>query len=308
MTVPLLLCPVDPLSPRRADPRFAVEARLARELGWNVGLLDHDALLAGEGRRALPRLPAGEHLAWYRGWMVPAPRYQELSALLADRGVRLHTDGECYRRAHELPGWYGTFQDLTPASVWSEGTVPEGAGLAALARELGAGPGLVKDYVKSRKHEWDEACYLPDLTDPAQVARVVGRFVELQEEFLTGGVVLRAFEEFSAEVGEARVWWVAGEPVLVTAHPDTPALEPAPGLAPVRYAVKALGCPFVTTDLAWRRDGVWRVVEVGDGQVSDLPRDEDQNPSPEDLRPLFEALAQHTRSLAPAEERDEEPA
>jgi hypothetical protein len=28
---------------------------------------------------------------------------------------------------------------------------------------------------------------------------------------------------------------------------------------------------FVTTDLARRADGRWRVIEVGDGQVSDLP-------------------------------------
>ena len=33
------------------------------------------------------------------------------------------------------------------------------------------------------------------------------------------------------------------------------------------------GCRFVTTDLALRADGGgWMVVEVGDGQVSDLPR------------------------------------
>jgi hypothetical protein len=32
-----------------------------------------------------------------------------------------------------------------------------------------------------------------------------------------------------------------------------------------------LNLPFVTVDLALRADGVWRVVEVGDGQVSDRP-------------------------------------
>ncbi|MDJ0344038.1 ATP-grasp domain-containing protein [Streptomyces sp. H10-C2] len=37
----------------------------------------------------------------------------------------------------------------------------------------------------------------------------------------------------------------------------------------------ALGCRFVTTDLALRTDGRWRVVEVGDGQVSDLPQGTD---------------------------------
>ena len=36
-------------------------------------------------------------------------------------------------------------------------------------------------------------------------------------------------------------------------------------------AIAALGLPFVAIDLAMRRDEVWRVVELGDGQVSDRP-------------------------------------
>jgi hypothetical protein len=35
--------------------------------------------------------------------------------------------------------------------------------------------------------------------------------------------------------------------------------------------IAGLGLPFVTVDLALRADGVWRVIEVGDGQVSDRP-------------------------------------
>nr|WP_238433057.1 ATP-grasp domain-containing protein [Micromonospora tarensis] len=35
--------------------------------------------------------------------------------------------------------------------------------------------------------------------------------------------------------------------------------------------IAGLGLPFVTVDLALRADGVWRVMELGDGQVSDRP-------------------------------------
>jgi hypothetical protein len=72
---------------------------------------------------------------------------------------------------------------------------------------------------------------------------------------------------------EARVWWVDGEPVLAGPHPDTPEVCPVPDLTVVRSLVHSLGCRFVTTDLARLADGSgWMVVEVGDGQVSDLPR------------------------------------
>jgi hypothetical protein len=35
--------------------------------------------------------------------------------------------------------------------------------------------------------------------------------------------------------------------------------------------IASLGLPFVTADLARRTDGTWRLIELGDGQVSDRP-------------------------------------
>jgi hypothetical protein len=106
--------------------------------------------------------------------------------------------------------------------------------------------------------------------DPDHTASVVARMIALQEDSLQGGIVVRRFEPFG-RTPEARVWWLDGEPILVSAHLDTPEDAPQPDVDAVVPAVKRLGCRFVTTDLAQRADGEWRVVEVGDGQVSDLP-------------------------------------
>ncbi|MFE5961079.1 ATP-grasp domain-containing protein [Streptomyces rubiginosohelvolus] len=268
-----LFC-ADPLRASRPDPQFAEDVAAAQAAGGRIALLDHDALLAGDAAGAVARVARDSGPYWYRGWMIPSARYAELEAALGARGCTLLTDAVGYRRAHELPCWYGDFDGLTPHSVWCPmvpgAPPPSVEELAGLAAPLGPGPGIVKDFVKSRKHEWHEACYVPELGDRRQLASVVGRFVELQGEFLAGGLVLRAFEPFVAG-GEARVWWVDGEAVLVTAHPDTPDRRPSPELPSVREAVGRLGLRWVTTDLALREDGVWRVVEVGDGQVSGLP-------------------------------------
>ncbi|MFF4249265.1 ATP-grasp domain-containing protein [Streptomyces sp. NPDC001822] len=278
MTPPGFLFCRDPLLPGRPDGAFAGEAAAARRAGAQVVTIDHDALLAGDAGSAVSRVPRDSGPYWYRGWMIPSVRYVDLEQALVARGCRLLTGAAGYRKAHELPGWYGVFADLTPRSVWQPrhtGEIPaDPAPWSALARSLGPGPGIVKDFVKSRKHDWHEACFVPELGDPARLTAVVDRFLALQGEFLAGGVVLRAFEPFVPE-GEARVWWVDGEPVLVTAHPDTPGRVPEPALGPVREAVRELGCRWVTTDMALREDGVWRVVEVGDGQVSGLPADDD---------------------------------
>ena len=280
MAVPTILFPADPLAPRRPDPHFAREARRLAELGGEYALVDHDALLAGEATTAVRRVPVGLGPLWYRGWMVPGAAYARFAAALDARGATLLTSPAGYTSAHELPGWYGVFEGATPASSWipldRPGLVPDPQALAAAAARLGgSGPAIVKDYVKSRKHEWAEACFVPELGDLPALERVVARFVELQEDSLAGGVVLRRFEDFAGaregRAAEARVWWLDGEPVVVGPHPDSPGLTPDPDLGGVRPLVRALGCRFVTTDLALGADsGDWRVVEVGDGQVSDL--------------------------------------
>jgi hypothetical protein len=51
------------------------------------------------------------------------------------------------------------------------------------------------------------------------------------------------------------------------------ARRPAPGidLSALTPLIRSLALPFVTADLARRADGTWRVIELGDGQVSDRP-------------------------------------
>lgn len=74
------------------------------------------------------------------------------------------------------------------------------------------------------------------------------------------------------EGAAARTWWIGGRCVLVTPHPDTPEeLPDGLDLVEVEPLVADLALPFVTVDLVRRTDGAWRIVELGDGQVSDWP-------------------------------------
>lgn len=312
MPIPVLLSCTDPLDGRRPDPHFVPEVRAARELGALVGLIDHDALLAGYPGDAVRLVPANAGPAWYRGWMIPSARYAALEAALFARGTPLLTTGAQYRTAHELPGWYRVFEGTTPRSGWvgyEPGYGPEGepeqalpvAAITTIAAELvaaGATAGVVKDYVKSAKHRWATACYVPDLADPDALERVVTAFVAEQAEFLAGGIVLREFEDFTglddAPAAQARVWWLDDRPVLLTAHPDNPRTVVEPDLTEVARRVAALPARFVVTDVVRRRDGIWRVVEVGDGQVSDLPVG--QSPAP-----LLAALLSEQRADSQAQ-------
>jgi hypothetical protein len=164
--------------------------------------------------------------------------------------VRLRTTAEQYRRAHELPGWYPALVAVTPRSVWTVGA--DRADFDRACVELGPGPAVLRDYVKSMKHYWGEAAFIPELGDTKTAWKVACRFRHLLEDDFAGGFVLRRFEEFrSAEVRT----WINGACTLIGPHPDTPSDGPPADvdLAPVVPLVTALGLPFVTVDLAPRR-------------------------------------------------------
>ncbi|ONI85118.1 hypothetical protein ALI22I_29455 [Saccharothrix sp. ALI-22-I] len=261
----MLLVPADPLRPTRPDAHFASEAAAARDAGHRVVVVDHDALARGEAARAVAKVPAAED-AVYRGWMLRSEHYAAFADALGQRGTVLRTTADQYRSAHELPGWYDDFKDLTPESVWTEGF--DRTGFEHARERLHEGPAVLRDYTKSMKHHWHEAAYIPDLADAEAAWNVARRFTELRDDDATGGFVLRRFEPFTST--EVRTWWVDGSCALIGPHPDTPNEVPdAPDLAEVGPLVRHLR--FVTVDLARRGDGVWRVVELGDGQVSDRP-------------------------------------
>jgi hypothetical protein len=265
----MLLVPGDVLRPRRVDEHFAGEVEAAREAGITVATIDHDALTRGEAAEgAVARVPAGSD-AVYRGWMLRGGQYRTLADALARRGVTLRTGPEDYRRTHELPGWYAAAAGRTPESIWTSGDTR--ADFVDACAALVAGPAVLRDYTKSMKHYWHEAAYIPDVADADAAWRVASRFRELRDDEFTGGFVLRRFEDLTG--AEVRTWWVDGACRLVTAHPDTPDDRPPADLdvTPFEVIMRTVKSPFATADLSRRTDGEWRLIEIGDGQVSDRP-------------------------------------
>ncbi|WP_437785502.1 ATP-grasp domain-containing protein [Sorangium sp. So ce1097] len=292
----LLFCS-DPLVPRQPDSAFAGEADAARDLGLDIGLIDFEALVAGDSRAAVRRVPEAQgRSAVYRGWMLRPSVYADLHGALAARGVRLVNDPDAYAHGHHLPGWYPALEGHTPRSVW----LPVNGDVAiddvmSLLRPFGDGPVLLKDFVKSRKHEWAEACFIPAASDRAAVERVVRRFIELQGSDLEGGLVFREFVELAPAgrhpksgmplAREHRIFFLDGEPVASLRYWDEAEYEAETAAAAALRALAArVKSRFFTLDVAELLHGGWTVIEVGDGQVSGLPDHADR-------RAFYQALA-----------------
>ena len=297
----LILFPSVPYDRRQPDESFIRELRAAKAAGFETALIDIDQLDV----KGVPCASIGS-TAIYRGWMLTPSKYTELYRLLWSRDVKLINEPAEYRYAHELPGWYADFEGATPRSVW----FPDGqsfedqldgkprmpnweAIIKEVTLKLGDGPYIVKDYVKSRKHEWAEACFIEG---PDDIKRVAKCFVERQGEDLVGGLVFRKYIPFwrvgehpksgAPILNEVRTWTVRGGPLtghtywgpdeggdnivmphglidIVDLNGEGSAKQPL-----MSWRVKS---NFFTMDLAMLKEGGWAVIELGDGQVAGLP-------------------------------------
>ncbi len=218
-------------------------------------------------------------LTIYRGWMMKPEMYRTFYNLLEEKGIFLINSPEEYKRYHTLPGWYNEFSDMTAKSIWEE----DGNVNAILEKSTSLeGSYIVKDYVKSRKHEWYDACYIPNIADRVNASKVINTFVKRQGEGLVGGIVLRKFEKlkqigFHEKSGmpiseEYRVFVYAGKVHIVDNYwnDDLKVDFSAEELAWIDGIAAKVRSNFVTVDLARKEDGTLIIMELGDGQVSGL--------------------------------------
>lgn len=285
----LLFC-CDPGDPRRPDSAYMDEVGAAERLGAEYSLVDFEALADGHDPeravRCVAPAPEEGEVGIYRGWMLKAGQYAELYAALADRRVTLINAPAQYEHCHQLPNWYGRLEGQTPRSVWADAGDMSLARLRVLLQTFGDRPVIVKDYVKSRKHEWLEACFIPSAADHQAVERVVSRFLALQGDDLNGGLVFREFLDFEPLgshiksgmplTREFRLFFLDGVMIQESRYWDQGDYAgETPPLAHFTRLAASVESRFFTMDVAKTVNGEWVVVELGDGQVAALPEDAD---------------------------------
>ena len=288
----------DDLMPRTVDSCYEDESRAASECGLTFELLDFSAVRSRLADASVRFTKAAEvsETAVYRGWMVTPSEYSTLYDALANRNIQLINSPEEYRHCHWLPESYSVIEGHTPRSVW----IPAPASswdmnaVTETLMQFGSSPVIVKDYVKSRKHEWTEACFIPDASDNLRSTQVVRRFIELQDDDLQGGLVFREFVEFEP-IGthpksgmpltlEYRLFVFDGSVIAEAPYWEGQAHKVRPPIAQFESLLKQVKSRFFTCDVAKTKDGRWLIVELGDAQVAGLPERCDR-------KAFYEALA-----------------
>ena len=274
----LILFPRNEFSPAKVDPEFETEYEAAKLVGFPLGLYSHEAAEAGTICDSIPLIrksEAGPHSAILRGWMLNASRYAALYSQLDDHGIELCTSPIDYEQAHYLPNAYPFIEADTARSAWIEGDDPDEAW--QLYEGFRNSDAIIKDWVKSAKRKWQEACFIPAGTSQARFHEIFHQFRQERGARFNRGVVLREYMPIVQRGGdihglpimeETRLYFWQGQ---VLTSPDSRTPSPVDELDRWEVIARRFSSPFITIDVALLRDDSWKIVEVGDAGVSGLP-------------------------------------
>lgn len=244
--VRLLYCS-DPFDKRIPDSTFADEYAAVVTVGLPTALLDSEEFDLGRSRSRPPL--ADNERALYRGWMMDPHRYQRFEAEIASRGASLFTSAADFRHCHHMPEWYSSCREFTPQTL----VLSPDADFANALAGTGWKKYFVKDYVKSLTTSRGSVA-----ATAAEVAEIVAQIAKYRGS-IEGGVCVREFESLRPDTEER--FFSFGTSV----HSRDGSAPPAE----VIDIARRINRPFFSIDVARRDDGALRLVEVGDGQVSD---------------------------------------
>lgn len=270
------------------EPDYEEENKSAVNAGFDFSLISFEELSDGNIATTLRfvKAPENKEFGIYRGWMLTPSQYLNLYNGLLKKNIELINSPTEYQHCHYLPDSYDKIESKTPKSNWT--TELTNDSIRELTSSFGESPIIVKDFVKSEKHNWDDACYIPNASDSEKVKSVVNKFIELRGDSLNEGLVFRRFEELEfltdhSKSGmpltkEFRIFFANKKIVKVFDYWDEGEYgNTKPELDDFIEIAQDIDSNFFTMDVAKKKNGDWIIMELGDGQVAGLPDNADRN-------------------------------
>ena len=243
------LFPSDVIKPKTPDDAFIDQIEAFRTAGFEISIVSLEYLQLGE-RKVYPPIPEGETIV-YRGWMITQDEYAVLTDAVTRYGAEMLVNVETYLSSHHLPRWYPLISEFTPKTL----VFPAEVDLQAKLEALDWDAYFIKDYVKSLKTASGSLLRSTD-----DLAQLVADMIKFRGE-IEGGFCVREVEEFVPD-SEIRYFVVRGIPYANDPGQSIPEI--------VNKVAERIDSPFFSVDVVKHKDGRDRVVEVGDGQVSDI--------------------------------------
>lgn len=241
-----IIYPFNPFNEQEADEPYQEEFSFMKSQSVECSLFDFDALYLDEFRPK-PQLLSDE-IVLYRGWMLNPERYQKLINFITKKGAIPFTTYENYIKCHHLPNWYDSCVELTAESRFFSNDKE----LEVNVEALGWGEYFVKDFVKSNSTKRGSIA-----SSPEEVREIV-ELINTYRGEIEGGIAVRRVESYDEDT-ETRYFVFNGRAY----SPDGEIPEIVLNIA------ERVNASFYSVDIIQRNDGIYRLVEIGDGQVSD---------------------------------------
>lgn len=274
-----ILFPSHPLHRRQPDPEFAVEWQAATAAGFGCELYDVERLCEGNAPAALAQCAKAtepDEPILHRGWMLRCWAYGSLHRELIGLGYQPVVSPQEYAEAHFLPNAYPLLAGHTPETRWLTGNDVRAAW--DVYDGLSDGDVIVKDFVKSAKHRWHDACFITAHTPYARFKDILLTFLYVRGEAFEKGFVFRRAHPLvnhgvhtcgRPKHDEVRLFFWDGE--LLAASEAIAGEGPLGEIDRWTELARKFSNRFLTLDVARQTDGSWIVIETGDGGVSALP-------------------------------------
>lgn len=241
-----ILYPWNPLKNEEADEPFCDEYLALSERGVACSLFDYDRVNE-TSFRLRAGIETGEHVL-YRGWMLNTAGYEQLVSKIERCGAKPVTSLTQFLNCHHLPNWYTACAPYTAVTHFFDNDDE----LENNAAALGWARCFVKDYVKSNTAD------LGSIASSAEQVREIVNQIEFFRGEIEGGVAIREVEDY-VEGSERRYFVKRGVPY--SSDGAVPAV--------VTELSGKIDSPFFSVDIIEDRSGELRLVELGDGQVSE---------------------------------------
>lgn len=272
-----VLFPQNPMMWKLPEPVFEYEFDAAKALGFDC-LLFAEEVLSREGvEPALRHLPDGDGgPLLYRGWIFTEDTYRQFFDALLTRGYRLVNTPEQYAEVTYFPNYHPKVREVSPPAVWTDNDDPYLAW--SRSRTLGDGPFVLKDYIKSAKHRWHEACFVPKGAGREQFEEIAAALRNEQGKVFNRGFVVKQYIPLRTLGRGPREYPLCEEyrlyfwrqKLLVASHYHNQTASRT-DWTPFEELASRFDATFFSMDVAQTEGGEWLIVDMGAGECSSLP-------------------------------------
>lgn len=280
----ILFCE-SPFAGNKVDEDYENEFDAAKSNGFSTLLFNFEDLTSEENSAfATKRINKNDELekVIYRGWMLTPKQYVILYDQLLTKNFQLINTVTEYQNCHYLPDSLKFITQKTPKTIFEK--FDQGNSLETLiekSKVFGNQSVILKDYVKSEKHDWESACFVKDVSDTKNLESTINNLLRLRGKYLNEGIVIREFLELNdltihSKSGmplteEYRFFFCCGKLIGLFNYWEEGEYNSKPDTKEFETIAKNIESNFFSMDIARQKSGELVIIELGDGQVAGLP-------------------------------------